>query len=111
MTDAAGFREIPAGEYLASGSDHQLIDVREPHEFAAGSVASAVNIPLGQLPERVGELDPDRPVALLCRSGNRSRHAAAHLTQCGFTDVINLAGGVLALDLEHSTGTTHPGGS
>jgi rhodanese-related sulfurtransferase len=107
MSDTSGFREIPAGEYLASAGDHQ----REPHEFATGSVARAVNIPLGELPERASELDPQRPVALLCRSGNRSRHAAAHLTQRGFTDVINLAGGVLALDLDRPTGTTHPGGS
>ena len=109
MSDTAGFREIPAGEYLAGAGDHQLIDVREPHEFAGGSVASAVNIPLGQLPDRIDELDRDRPVALLCRSGNRSRTAAAHLTACGFRDVVNLAGGVMSLDLDHLT--THPGGS
>lgn len=111
MTDSAGFREVPAADYLAGAGDHQLVDVREPHEFAGGSVTGAVNIPLNQLPERLDELDPGRPVALLCRSGNRSRQAAAHLSERGFTDVINLAGGVLSLDLDDPSATTEPGGS
>lgn len=74
----------------------QLVDVREPGEFAAGSLPHAVNIPLSELASRYRELDPDRPVAVLCRSGGRSARAAGFLTEHGFTDVTNLEGGILA---------------
>lgn len=108
MSDTPAFREVPAEDYLAGIVDGQLIDVREPTEFAAGSVAGAVNIPLNELPRRLGELDQRRPVVLLCRSGNRSRQAAAHLVAAGFTDVINLAGGILSLpDTTRLPASTH----
>lgn len=90
-------REHPVNDYealLAPGV--QLIDVREPMELGEGTLPGAVNIPLGDLPSRVGELDPSRPVLLLCRSGNRSGSAARWLAQQGFTDVVNLSGGMLA---------------
>ena len=74
----------------------QLIDVREPDEVAQGTIAGAVNIPLAQIPGRLDELDRERRVVLLCRSGNRSGQAAEFLTRAGFTDVVNLAGGMLA---------------
>ena len=77
--------------------DTQFIDVREPDEVAGGSLPGTVNIPLGQLPDRVGELDPSQRVVLLCRSGGRSTKAAKHLTSVGFTDVVNLEGGMLAV--------------
>ena len=87
----------PVNDYVAAvGADGQLIDVREPDEVAAGTLPGAVNIPLGDLPARVGELDRDRRVVLLCRSGARSTQAARFLTASGFTDVVNLAGGMLA---------------
>ncbi len=76
----------------------QLIDVREPDEVEAGTLSGSTNIPLGELPERVAELDSTRRVVLLCRSGGRSTQAAEFLTASGFTDVINLAGGMLAVD-------------
>jgi rhodanese-related sulfurtransferase len=74
----------------------QLIDVREPDEVAQGTIAGAINIPLAQIPGRLDELDRERRVVLLCRSGNRSGQAAEFLTRAGFTDVVNLAGGMLA---------------
>ncbi len=111
MTEHPGFDEVPAGEYLATAGDHQLIDVREPFEFATGSVPHAVNIPVGDLLSRLDEIDHDRPVALLCRSGNRSRHAAAQLAAHGFTDITNLAGGVLALSLDQPARTSDQGAS
>lgn len=89
--------EVPVNDYRrALGEDGQLIDVREPSEVAAGTLPGAVNIPLGELPSRLGELDPLRPVVLLCRSGARSGHAADFLSANGFTDVINLTGGMVA---------------
>lgn len=82
----------------AVGADGQLVDVREPDEFAAGSLPGAENIPLGELPDRLGELDRARPVVLLCRSGARSSRAAEFLTESGFDRVVNLAGGMLAVE-------------
>ena len=76
--------------------DAQLIDVREPNEVAGGSLAGAVNIPLGEIPSRIHELDPQRQVLLVCRSGARSANAARYLAASGFSNVINLTGGLLA---------------
>ncbi|MGI9614402.1 MAG: rhodanese-like domain-containing protein [Acidimicrobiales bacterium] len=73
-----------------------FVDVREPDEVEAGTLPGAVNIPLGDLSNRVGELDKTQPVVLLCRSGGRSTSAAEFLTAAGFGDVVNLAGGMLA---------------
>lgn len=78
--------------------DTQFVDVREPDEVAAGTLPGTINIPLGDLPMRIGELVPDRRVVLLCRSGGRSTQAAEFLVAQGFGDVVNLAGGMLAVD-------------
>ncbi|MDH3706186.1 MAG: rhodanese-like domain-containing protein [Acidimicrobiia bacterium] len=92
-------RDHPVTDFAAAvGGDGQLVDVREPHEVANGTLPGARNIPLGELPIRIDELDPDRPVVLLCRSGVRSTQAAELLTDEGFGDVVNLAGGMLAYD-------------
>lgn len=89
----------PVNDYAAAvGPDGQLIDVREPDEVAGGTLPGAVNIPLGDLPARVGELDQSRRVVLLCRSGGRSTQAAEFLTASGFGDVVNLAGGMLDVE-------------
>ncbi len=88
----------PATDYVtAVGADGQLVDVREPGEVAGGTLPGAVNIPLGDLPSRVDELDRSRRVVTLCRSGGRSTQAAEFLTSAGFTDVINLSGGMLSI--------------
>lgn len=92
-------REHPATDHealLAPGV--QLVDVREPVEVAAGTLPGFVNIPLGELPARLTELDPTRRVLLLCRSGNRSGQAAASLARQGFVDTVNLTGGMVAVD-------------
>lgn len=89
--------EVGVNDYRhALGHDGQLIDVREPSEVATGTIPGAVNIPLGDLPGRLGELDADRPVVLLCRSGARSGQAAKFLSENGFDAVTNLTGGMLA---------------
>lgn len=76
-----------------------LIDVREPHEWAAGTLPDAERISLGVLPYRMHQLDKDRPVLLVCRSGARSNQAAEALAMAGFRRVANLAGGMAALGL------------
>ena len=81
----------------------QLVDVRQPDEVAAGTLDGATNIPLDQLPVRLDELDPTRRTVVLCRSGGRSTRAAEYLTTAGFADVINLDGGMLAYNEEHTS--------
>jgi rhodanese-related sulfurtransferase len=74
----------------------QIVDVREPEEFTGplGHIGGAVLIPLGTLPERVGELSKDKPVVAVCRSGGRSAQAVNFLRQAGFTKLANLPGGM-----------------
>jgi len=77
----------------SNGDCPKVVDVREPWEYQQGHVPGAVLIPLGQLSARVNELDPERPVAVICASGNRSQSAAALLGQKGFKTVYNISGG------------------
>ncbi|RKG74253.1 rhodanese-like domain-containing protein [Corallococcus exercitus] len=68
-----------------------LVDVRSPEEFAAGHLQGAVNIPVDQLEQRLGELgSPQTPVVVYCRSGARSSRAERLLKEKGFQDVFNL---------------------
>ena len=83
-----------AGRQLAAGA--QLVDVREPVEWAEGHTAGSIHIPLGELTARVGELDTSQPVVTLCRSGNRSRSAVKTLQRSGFPNATSVAGGVVA---------------
>ncbi len=84
-------------EQLASALDQgaAVVDVREPAEFRQGHVPRARNIPMGQLTARLGEIDRDRPVHLVCASGNRSSAMTDVLTASGY-DAINVAGGTSA---------------
>lgn len=69
-----------------------VVDVRSPEEFRSGAYPGAVNIPLGSLPARLGEIPRERPVVLYCASGMRSGSAARVLRQAGFADVVNAGG-------------------
>ena len=71
----------------------QLIDVREVDEFRDGHLEGSQLIPLGTLPYRTYELDPYRPVVLICRSGNRSQDACKILAERGF-QAVSLRGGL-----------------
>jgi rhodanese-related sulfurtransferase len=73
----------------------QVVDVREPDEWDAGRIDGSIHIPLGNLPAAWGELDHDRPVVTVCRSGSRSAGAAQDLAAQSF-DASNLDGGLLA---------------
>ncbi len=67
-----------------------IVDVRSPGEYAMGSAPGSVNIPVSELPHRVGELDKSKPVVLCCASGMRAGTAAAMLKAQGFTEVVNV---------------------
>jgi len=80
-------------ERIADVPELQLVDVRNPGEAAGGMIAHAVNIPVGQLPDRVAELDPRKPTVVYCAGGYRSSVAASLLRQRGFGDVSDVLGG------------------
>ena len=84
-----------ASRQLAAGT--QLVDVREPGEWAETHIPESMHIPLGNLAARAGELDTSKPVVALCRSGNRSKNAAKIWQNSGFSDATSLAGGVAGL--------------
>jgi sulfur dioxygenase len=93
----AGFWEIDPHALEEHAREVQIVDVREPEEFAGplGHIRGAVSVPLGALAERAGELGKSRPVVSVCRSGSRSAQATVILREAGFADVANLAGGML----------------
>ncbi len=72
----------------------QIVDVREPWEYALARLPGARLIPLGELADRADELDPHRPVAAYCHHGVRSRYALAILRDLGFREIAHLAGGI-----------------
>ena len=93
----AGIWEIQPQALEDLAGPVQVLDVREPAEFAGplGHIAGATLIPLGELAGRIGELHKDRPVVAVCRAGSRSAQAVTLLAQAGFGEVANLAGGML----------------
>jgi rhodanese-related sulfurtransferase len=72
----------------------QLIDVRVDHEWEVGRIAGASHVPLPELPQRLGEIDKDRPVVVYCRGGNRSSMATEALTDAGY-DAVKLSEGIV----------------
>ena len=78
---------------LDAGDDLFVLDVREPHEYQIANLGAKL-IPLGELPNRLGELDPNREIVVHCKSGGRSQKASELLAQNGFKKLHNLAGGI-----------------
>jgi rhodanese-related sulfurtransferase len=95
-----GIKEVDsiAALQLINHKNAMVLDVREEDEYKAGHVLNSTLIPLGKLKQRIGELEKyrDRPIVVVCRSGNRSATACATLGKQGFTQAYNLAGGVNA---------------
>lgn len=73
-----------------------VLDVREPGEWATGTLPGSVRMSLGTIPGGMAQLDPATPILVVCRSGNRSLVAAKHLAQHGYRTA-NLAGGIVAV--------------
>jgi len=72
----------------------QLVDVRADHEWEVGRIAGAAHVPLPELPQRLGEIDKDRPVVVYCRGGNRSTMATDALAEAGY-DAAKLSEGIV----------------
>jgi rhodanese-related sulfurtransferase len=77
-----------------------LLDVREPWEFNICAIEHSQLIPMGQIASRLEDLDPERETVVICHHGIRSRSVAMYMERHGFSDVINLAGGVEAWSRE-----------
>jgi len=86
-------------ELIKAGNAPQIIDVREPNEFAYARIPGAVLKPLGDFREWAQELDKDREYVLQCHTGSRSWQAAYLLERMGFAKVYNLSGGIDAWSL------------
>jgi adenylyltransferase/sulfurtransferase len=77
------------------GAQHQLIDVREVHEYEISNIGGE-HIPMSLIPLNIDKIRRDIPVVLQCRSGGRSGQITRFLEAQGFTNVSNLQGGILA---------------
>ncbi len=81
-----------------------VLDVREPMELALARLPAEgfelIHIPMHQVPQRLAEMDPDRPVACLCHHGVRSQQVAYFLADRGFEQVANVAGGIDAWSVQ-----------
>jgi rhodanese-related sulfurtransferase len=79
---------------LESGADFTLLDCRELWEYQTARIEQAVNIPMGEIPARAGELDRDKHIVVMCHHGMRSMNVTAWLRQQGFESVQSMAGGI-----------------
>jgi len=80
---------------LDAGETPFILDVREPNEYQINKIPGSTLIPLGELPRRYQELPKDRQIVTQCKMGGRSAKAQDFLKTVGFTDVLNLKGGIL----------------
>ncbi len=101
-----------AAERLSSPQPPILVDVREPDEFRAVRVGGSVLMPLSTFLHRHEQLPKDTPLLVLCAAGGRSASATAHLLANGWSDVTNVAGGIITWEragLPVRRGTPEPG--
>ena len=80
---------------IDAGEDVFILDVREPYEYQIAQIGGKL-IPQNDVPQRLAEIPRDREIVVQCRSGARSQRIAELLKQSGYTEVVNLAGGILA---------------
>jgi rhodanese-related sulfurtransferase len=92
--------ELTPREFLdrrEKGEEMTLLDVREDWEIGVAPVPTeTVHIPMGEISDRLAELDPKKETVVICRSGGRSAQVAQYLERQGFEKVFNLSGGILA---------------
>ncbi len=94
MPELSEIDPIELKRRIGKGDEPLILDVREPWEIAAASISGTVNIPMGDIPSRLAELDPDRETIVMCHHGVRSAQVAMYLARSGFEHVLNLAGGI-----------------
>lgn len=96
MSDTASYEISPdqVASRLQRGEPLLLLDCREPEEWPQARIEGAVLIPMGDLPGRLTELDPEQPVIVYCHHGIRSRSVAHFLAQQDFEEVRSMTGGI-----------------
>jgi rhodanese-related sulfurtransferase len=95
MTKALDYEIQPeAAQELQKSAGAVLLDVREPWERDTARIEPSVHIPMGDIPARVQELDPDQHLIVYCHHGVRSMNVTAWLRQQGFEQVQSMAGGI-----------------
>ena len=90
----AGANLDPQAFRALDPSQVQILDVRERWEYELARLPGALLIPMGELADRLGELDAARPLAVYCHHGTRSRYALRLLSAAGFTELAHLSGGI-----------------
>jgi adenylyltransferase/sulfurtransferase len=95
VNNATEISAVELKQRLDRGDKLRIVDVREPNEFQINRIAGAELIPLGEIPRRHAELDPDEELVVMCKMGGRSGRAADYLRSVGFKHVLNLKGGIL----------------
>ena len=94
-TGADALTSLELKAELDRGQKLVILDVREPQEYQINKIPGSILIPLGDLPKRYVELDPNARIVSQCKSGMRSAKAQEFLRSKGFTNVRNLTGGIL----------------
>ncbi len=94
--DSMSPRDIRDFTEERSPDGFSLVDVRRPDEYRGGHLPGSRLIPLDELPDRIGELDPRKPTIVYCASGARSRAAVSILARAGFGEVYDMEGGIRA---------------
>src|SRR5579862_6514686 len=95
VDNATEITSVELKQRLDRGDKLTIIDVREPNEYQINRIAGSTLIPLGEIPRRYAELDPNDEFVMQCKMGGRSAKAADFLRSVGFKRVLNLKGGIL----------------
>jgi len=80
--------------------DFLLIDVREPSEIEISKIKESIHIPMAEIPNNIDQINSNKLVIVMCKSGGRSANVCEYLIQNGFKDIYNLNGGIIKWALE-----------
>jgi rhodanese-related sulfurtransferase len=96
------YQNVPAADWAQWAEDNgaMILDVREPKEWALGTLPDATLVSMYEIPTRLGEFPRDQAILCVCRSGDRSGQVAAFLAQNGYESVANMIGGMKALGMQ-----------
>jgi rhodanese-related sulfurtransferase len=94
MPGIAEIQPVELARRLARGDELLVLDVREAEELAVAPFPRALHVPMGDIPSRLTELDPDAEWVIVCHHGIRSAQVATYLARMGFERVSNLRGGI-----------------
>jgi rhodanese-related sulfurtransferase len=94
MSELGAIQPAALKARLDRGDQIFILDVREPFEISLAPFPGASHIPMGDIPSRLTELDPDRETVVVCHHGIRSAQVGMYLLRMGFEHVLNLSGGI-----------------